>query len=60
MTFSQAYRINAVSAGLTVLSLTGSLGGILGAVMGALTKKRMRRDLRDELEPIKTVAEASE
>ena len=38
MTFSHAYRINAVSAGFTVLSLTGSLGGILGVVMGALTK----------------------
>ncbi len=45
MTFSHAYRINAVSAGFTVLSLTGSLGGILRVVMGALTKKRMRSDL---------------
>ena len=59
MSYSRAYLIREVSEGVGELSLTGALGGALGSVMGALSKNRMRRDLRDELAPIKEAAEAT-
>ena len=59
MSYSHAYLIREVAAGVAELSLTGALGGPLGSVMGALSKTRMRRDLREDLAPIKEAAEAS-
>ena len=59
MTFSHAYGIDPVSVGLTELSLTGSLGRVLGSLMGVFSTNRMRRDLRDELAPIKEAAETT-
>lgn len=59
MTYFHAYDISEVSEGVTRLTLTGSMGGVVGALMGAFSKNRMRRDLRDELAPIKESAEAS-
>lgn len=59
MTYFHAYAISEVSEGVTRLTLTGSMGGVVGALMGAFSKNRMRRDLRDELAPIKEAAEAS-
>lgn len=58
LTHSHTYEISAVSGGRTALSLTGALGGPLGRVMALFSKNRMRRDLRDELTPIKKAAEA--
>lgn len=55
MTYFHAYD---VSEGITRLTLTGSMGGVVGALMGAFSRNRMRRDLRDELAPIKDAAEA--
>ena len=59
MSYSHAYLIREVAAGVAELSLTGALGGPLDSVMGALSKTRMRRDLREEPAPIKEAAEAS-
>ena len=59
MSYSHAYLIRELAAGVTELSLTGALGVALGSVIGALSKSRMRRDLRDEPAPIKEAAEAS-
>ena len=58
MTYFHAYDISQVSEGVTQLTLTGSMGGVVGTLMGAFSKNRMRRDLRDELAPIKEAAEA--
>ena len=58
MNYSHAYLIREVSDGVAELSLTGALGGALGSAMGTLSKTRMRRDLREELAPIKEAAEA--
>ena len=58
MSYSHAYLIREVSDGVAELSVTGALGGALGSVMGALSKTRIRRDLGDELAPIKEAAEA--
>ena len=59
MSYFHAYDIIEVSDGVTQLTLTGSVGGVMGALMGAFSKNRMRRDLQDELAPIKDAAEAS-
>jgi len=60
MTYFHAYDLAEVSEGVTRLTLTGSMGGVLGALMGAFSKNRMKRDLRDELAPIKEAAEAAD
>ena len=59
MSFSHSYDVVGVAEGVTKLTLTGSMGGLLGSIMGFFSGKRMRRDLRDELEPIKDAAEYS-
>lgn len=59
MTYFHAYDISEESEGVTRLTLTGSMGGVMGSLMGAFSKNRMRRDLRDELAPIKEAAEAT-
>ncbi|MDE0231191.1 MAG: SRPBCC domain-containing protein [bacterium] len=58
MTYFHAYDLTEVSEGVTQLTLTGSMGGVLGKLMGTFSKNRMRRDLRDELAPIKEAAES--
>ncbi len=59
MTYFHAYDISEECEGVTRLTLTGSMGGVMGSLMGAFSKNRMRRDLRDELAPIKEAAEAT-
>ena len=59
MTYFHSYDLSEVAEGVTRLTLTGSMGGVLGSLMGAFSKNRMRRDLRDELAPIKEAAESS-
>ena len=59
MSYFHSYDISEVSDGVIELTLTGAIGGVLGAFMGVFGKKRMQRDLRDELAPIKEAAEAT-
>ena len=57
MSYFHSYGLTRVSEGVTELTLTG-VGGVGGALMGVFSKNRMRRDLRDELAPIKEAAES--
>lgn len=59
MSYFHAYDLAETSEGVTELTLTGAIGGVLGSIMGAFSKNRMRRDLRDELAPLKEAAESS-
>ena len=53
MSYFHTYDVTQMSEGVTELTLTGPVGGVGGAVMGVFSKNRMRRDLRDDLAPIK-------
>ena len=58
MSYSHCYEIAPVSKATTALTLTGSMGGPVGLLLGAISRRRMSRDLGDELDPIKEAAES--
>lgn len=59
MSYFHACHLSEASEGLTEPTPTGAIGEVPGSIMGAFSKNRMRRDLRDELAPIREAAESS-
>lgn len=57
MTYFHSYDLAPVSEGTTALTLTSSMKGAFGLLVGAISRKRMSRDLRDNLAPIEEAAE---